>query len=103
MTCQRQVSILSHTHTHSGPFPGHNLPPSLFPFSVSNVQTISKAGRAKGTHVLPSLDGHCLNFSYFSPSFASTPAPAPPSPPAPCLLRTVTLGIMIFQSSENNF
>lgn len=93
MTCQRQVSILSHTHTHTVvPFPGTTCPPSLFPFSVSNVQTISKAGRAKRTHVLPSLDGHCLNFSYFSPSFASTPASAPPSPPpsspaAHCYLR----------------
>lgn len=47
MTCQRQVSILSYTHIMCrGPSAGTTslLPLAPHPFSVSNVQTISKEG-----------------------------------------------------------
>lgn len=44
MTCQRQVSILSYTHNVQRSLLRYNQSLAPHPFSVSNVQTISKEG-----------------------------------------------------------
>lgn len=101
-----------HTHNVQRSLRRYNQPLAPCPAPVQCVQCADnqQGGRAMRTHVLPSVDGHRLNFS--CPSSLHF---APLSLPwlllvlllffllLLLLLHTVTLGIMIFQSSENNF